>query len=121
MALLYMGHTAEANPRDNPRIPLIVRMYQKFLTKVARMGKTIAIPAMIINDYEINTRNRGYSTHTKLVTEPHTKRRTNGGKNEDSGCEQTLDVRKAKKNHNVEIQRNVVRRIEQCALDKRLG
>ena len=76
---------------------------------------------MIIKDYTINRKNRKYSTHSILVTEPHTERRTNGGKNEDSGCKQTLEVRRAEKSHNVEIQRNLVRGIEQGALDKRLG
>ena len=76
---------------------------------------------MIIKDYTINRKNRKYSTHSILVTEPHTERRTDSGKNEDSGCEQTLEVRRAKKSHNVEIQRNLVRGIEQGALDKRFG
>ena len=39
---------------------------------------------MIIRDYKIDMNKEGYCTHTKLVTEPYTKRGSNGGKNKDS-------------------------------------
>ena len=90
IALLYMGHTAEAKPSAKPRIPLIRRTYQKFATRIARIGNMIPIIAMICRDYTSTEHLDANSPHSPFIRNPYTKRGSNRRKHQNSRSKQSL-------------------------------
>mgnify|MGYP007033282858 CR=1 FL=1 len=50
IVLLYIGQTAEENPRLNPRIARQIRTHQKLDTRIAIIGKIVAIIPITIKD-----------------------------------------------------------------------
>ena len=54
IVLLYMGITADANPKLRPRRALQNNTHQKLLIRIAIRGKTVPKIPIMIKDYKLN-------------------------------------------------------------------